>query len=119
VAVTLQSLLDNNPIAHEPGFETTVNEYSTGYNELVGYRCIEYILDFLERIVKDMPLSYELENFRSVVKERYSGILERLEKRLEKWGENKSWVRIPYNLTGKTNNEENRERIKKLCECKN
>jgi ubiquitin-conjugating enzyme E2 Z len=116
VAVTLQSLLDNNPIAHEPGYETRVDEYSTGYNELVGYRCIEYILDCLERIFKENPLSTELDNFRSVVKERYSGIIKRLEKRLEKYQENKKWVTIPYNLSGKTNNEEIKARIKKLGE---
>ena len=41
ILLTIQSLLDNNPLHHEPGQETNETEMNKLYNEVIKYESIQ------------------------------------------------------------------------------
>lgn len=104
VGLTLQSLMDNNPIVHEPGYANKKDLSTISYNEFVGFRCISYLVGLLHKYVNG-KISPILENFKDIFIERVPKIIERLEKRLMNL-EEKEWHSIPYSMTGKTNYNE-------------
>ena len=73
VLVTIQSLLDNNPLLHEPGFENilTGNEknikLNNDYNELIKYNSINSLI--IDQLLK---LPDSLNNFRLILQENFS-----------------------------------------------
>ncbi len=83
VLVTLQSLMDTNPIQHEPGYATltAANPTAKGYSYAVEYACIQYIL---KRAEGKAPVPSAFLPFEEVFRERLPGILNRLEARLLK-----------------------------------
>lgn len=84
VLVTLQSLMDDTPLRHEPVFQTIdkTDPKSIEYNTLVEYACIHYILERAEAIVynKVQPISFG--PFLDIFQNRLLETLERLQKRL-------------------------------------
>ena len=73
VLVTIQSLLDINPLLHEPGFENilTGNEknikLNNYYNELIKYNSINSLI--IDQLLK---LPDSLNNFRLILQENFS-----------------------------------------------
>ena len=56
VLLCIQSLLDNNPLHHEPGQEQNMGNTNTIYNQIIGYNTIQSLItDNLKRI----PIGFE------------------------------------------------------------
>jgi len=110
ILVTLQSLMDTNPIVHEPGYANPTPVMRDGYIGFVEYSCMKYILDRAENI-KISPEQFV--PFQQVFTERLPAILSRLEKRLLERQE-KSFINLPYQLQGNTNYAQLLERVKSL-----
>ena len=105
VGLTLQSLMDNNPIAHEPGYANRKESSITDYNDFIGSKCIHYLTNLIVNYLTKKILPNYLRPFESVFLERLPNIIKRLESRLEtiiKNGE-KTWNSLPYNLCGSSN----------------
>ena len=105
IPLTLQSLMTNNPIEHEPGYENRKDDKATSYNEFVTYRCLVFLVNIVERY-SNKELPYILNNFKDEFLERLPNILKSLETRLGNAQTDKQWPAIPYNMTGKTNYDE-------------
>ncbi len=120
VFVTLQSLMDTNPIHHEPGYAglAQTNPTANGYAVVVENACIQYILQRAEALLHKKPSPPAFQPFEEVFQKRLPGILERLEKRLvarvEK-GE-QTHVGVPYGLDGTTAYTNALTRTRKLIE---
>jgi hypothetical protein len=100
VLLTLQSLMDNDPIAHEPGYTNLTTPTRKGYSDFVEHSCISYILERAERTLQ--PDAFI--PFQEIFKARLPKILERLQIRLKKLLETqeKTLVNLPYQLHGTT-----------------
>jgi ubiquitin-protein ligase len=57
VLLTIQSLLDNNPLHHEPGQENNKTKQNDLYNEVIKYESINTL--FLKNII-DPPIGFEI-----------------------------------------------------------
>ena len=57
VLLTVQSLLDNNPLHHEPGQENNKTKQNDLYNEVIKYESINTL--FLKNII-DPPIGFEI-----------------------------------------------------------
>jgi ubiquitin-conjugating enzyme E2 Z len=83
VLVTIQSLLDNNPLLHEPGFENilTGNEknikLNNEYNELIKYNTINSLI--VDQIL-NLP-SY-LDIFKNIIKENFDKNIKNIKENL-------------------------------------
>ena len=112
VLVTLQSLMDTNPILHEPGYPNPTKEIVEGYKLFVEHACIQYILERAES--NHQPEVFI--PFEDVFRERLPRTLERLEKRLLKLVEEgeKTLTNLPYQLWGKTQYSKLLQRVIKL-----
>jgi ubiquitin-protein ligase len=80
VLVTLQSLMDTDPLLHEPGFATRERtSHCKAYAEYIKHVCCSFILDCIEN-----PLSWpkDFEIFREHFEERIPEILKRLDARI-------------------------------------
>ena len=104
VGLTLQSLMDNNPIVHEPGYANKTDSTATSYNEFIGFRCISFLVSLLHKYANG-TISPILENFKDIFIERVPKLIERLERRLMNL-EEKEWLSVPYSMTGQTNYNE-------------
>jgi len=102
IPLTLQSLMTNNPIEHEPGYEKRNDDKAISYNEYVTYRCLVFLVNIIERYSNN-KLPFILDNFKDEFLERLPNILKSLETRLENAQIDKQWLSIPYGMTGKTN----------------
>ena len=111
ILLTLQSLMDTEPILHEPGYNKLSKEYKQGYSDYVEYACIQYILERAERAEPDA-----FKPFSNIFKEQLPAILKRLEMRLKKLLEQgeKTFINLPYQLHGTTNYKRCLERVIKL-----
>jgi ubiquitin-protein ligase len=105
ILVTLQSLLDNDPLRHEPGYSHgSHEEVCKQYKDAVELACIRYCLERVEEIRKEKPLPTPLDGFQTQFIARIPGMLERFVKRLtvrlEKERAEPSPVgnRIPYGM---------------------
>ena len=107
VLVTLQSLMDNDPIKHEPGYANPTPEMAVGYRDFIEISCIRYILERAEFIVNKKVQPRAFEPFVETFKSRLPKTLARLKCRLENLlakGE-KTFVNLPYSLSGKSDYE--------------
>lgn len=107
--VTIQSLLDENPLHNEPGFENENSHRNTIYNEIVQYDTFRHLI--LKNCF-DIPPDFKF--FESVIKEHLikekDNILEKI-KTIRQGKKNKDKLSINiYNLSVITdyNNTENR-----------
>ena len=112
VLITIQSLMDTQPLRHEPGYVDEVGQKGKDYATFVESRCIRYILDCVEK----KSYTTEIESFQEVFLKRLPKTLERLKVRLEKLLEEgeKSYELLPYKMFGKTDYGKSLERLKKL-----
>ena len=110
ILVTLQSLMDTNPIVHEPGYSNPTKEIKEGYRDFVEHACMRYILDRAEG-EKTHPEQFI--PFENEFAARLPAILLRLEKRLQGRQE-KIFTALPYQMQGKTNYALLLERVKLL-----
>lgn len=100
VLVTIQSLLDNDPLKHEPGMPSTAP--FEAYAKLVEARCIQYILRVASVLLHKSERIQFVEEFEEVLRERLEETLKRLIKRLEKLveGGEHTWAGLTYGMTG-------------------
>ena len=100
VLLTLQSLMDTDPIAHEPGYTNLSAHIRKGYSDFVEHSCMSYILERAERTLQPDAFA----PFQDIFNARLPKILERLETRLKKLLETqeKTLVNLPYQLHGTT-----------------
>jgi len=103
IGLTIQSLMDNNPIVHEPGYAHKRDQITLSYNEYIRYKCLAFLIDMLEAYSITGKVPYLLENFTEEFNTRLPFMIERLHARLSLEMEEKTWAAIPYNMTGKTN----------------
>ena len=83
VLLTIQSLLDNNPIRHEPGQENNISKMNTDYNIIVEYNTFNSLIK--SRYLQDLG---DFEIFKThmdeYLKNNYKDILKKLEITKEK-----------------------------------
>jgi ubiquitin-conjugating enzyme E2 Z len=83
VLVTIQSLLDNNPLLHEPGFENilTGNEknikLTNEYNELIKYNTINSLI-----VDQILNLPSDLDIFKNIIKENFDKNIKNIKENL-------------------------------------
>ncbi len=79
ILLTIQSLLDNNPLHHEPGQENNNTSINHLYNQVIEY---ESIYTLLLKNFLDIPNGFEcfLDRMKDIIKENKSAILQRIEK---------------------------------------
>jgi ubiquitin-protein ligase len=112
VLVSLQSIMDNNPLKHEPGYSRTDTLMHEQYSSYIEYACIKYILTCLEQI--DIGSSETcFTTFKSILNEWRSKMLESVEKRLEE-KEDKAYPSLPYGMFGQCKYSELKQRLVKL-----
>lgn len=104
ILVTLQSIMDEYPLRHEPGWERAPESQQKLYARAVEHACMNYILQralsFLEK--KQQPTVFQ--PFEETFAEKLPGILERLETRLTEAtskGE-LNFTGLPYGMIGNT-----------------
>ena len=83
ILLTIQSLLDKNPLHHEPGQEKNVSEINSLYNEVIEYDSINTL--FLKNL-NDPPPGFEI--FLDDMKDEFKKNNESIQKRLEERKEN-------------------------------
>jgi ubiquitin-protein ligase len=106
ILVTLQSLMDNDPLRHEPGYSSgTRDDVCKMYTCAVEVACIRYCLHRVEELQKGKPLPVPLQPFQAQFQERIPGMLGRFVKRLEARmeGGEKEYPSIPYGMSIRTN----------------
>jgi len=116
VLVTLQSLLDESPIRHEPGYEHGRDEVSYAYSKYIEVTCIRYILGRAEAHLERRLQPNEFMQFLDIFLERLPAILERLESKLQKRVEEGEiqFLHLPYQLQGRTGYKGLLDRVIKL-----
>ena len=110
VLITIQSLMDTQPLRHEPGYAAEIGQRGKDYAAFVESRTIRYILDCIER----KSTMAALEPFYQIFEARLPKTLERLQLRLEKLleGGEKTYEALPYKMFGKTEYGKSLERVK-------
>jgi ubiquitin-protein ligase len=97
VFLTLQSLMDSDPIRHEPGYSNPTSAMAKGYSDFVEHSCIRFILECAEGRIQTPAF----QQFQTIFQNQCSGILDRLETRLRTKGE-QSWSSIAYQMGGQS-----------------
>jgi ubiquitin-protein ligase len=115
VLVTLQSLLDKDPLRHEPGYDVGKDDKCKSYAKYIEIACIRYILERAENLGGGVQPS-AFQPFVEVFEQRVGSILDRLEQRLAELikNGNEVFVDLPYRGFCKTTYEELMERVVKL-----
>jgi ubiquitin-protein ligase len=87
VLLCIQSLLDNNPLHHEPGQEQNMGNTNTIYNQIIGYNTIQSLItDNLKRI----PIGFE--DFKESLEQHFELKKDSIIKRIENWDKKESIV---------------------------
>ena len=113
VLVTLQSLLTDNPIVHEPGYERAPENVATSYRFAVELSCIQYIL----KCATEHIHSAQFQPFAEIFQQRLPATLERLDARLQQRlaeGGEKQLQNVPYLMDRQTNYKELLRQVVKL-----
>ena len=114
ILITLQSLMDNNPILHEPGYANPSAQMAQEYRDRVEHACIHYILERAETQPFKQPAAFQ--PFQEQFRERLPGVLDRLESRLHKLLEKgeKQFQGLAYQMSGMTQYQTLLNRVLKL-----
>jgi ubiquitin-protein ligase len=104
VLVTLQSLMDTEPLRHEPNYEKGRDELVNAYTNIIESRCIRYSLVLIEKLLKGYSLPDYVQVFEEILRANIPERLERFRVRLEKLVETKeqNYINLPYGMQGKT-----------------
>lgn len=120
ILITLQSLMDTDPLRHEPGYTIPgKNEVCMMYRCAVEVACMQYCLDRVEELQQGKHLPTSLQPFQTQFTARIPGMLERFLKRLEvriQEGD-KHYTGIPYGMAVQTNYARSLARVKRLQAC--
>ena len=76
VLVILQSLMDQDPLRHEPGYESGRDSLCKGYANAVKASCIHYQLNLLENPIRQNVVNL----FKEIITEKISSSLDNLQK---------------------------------------
>lgn len=121
ILVTLQSLMDDAPLKHEPGYSSLKkdNMLVINYSKLVEHSCLRYTIKTIEEILDTSGkklISSHMQPFVEIYKEYIPQILERLKKRLTILVEKDEviWTGVPYSMNGKSIYGELLEKVHKL-----
>lgn len=114
VLVTLQSLMDTNPILHEPGYSNPTPQMLHEYKAIVEHSCIRYILQRAATQPSKQPLAFQ--PFEEIFRERLPAILDRIIARLQTRveGGEITFQGLAYQMTGSTQYKSLLERALKL-----
>ena len=113
VLVTLQSLLTENPIVHEPGYERAPEAVCSLYSCAVELACIRYILKCV--IAPSPQFQPFAEEFRRRLPATLDRLTARLQQRLAEGGE-KQLRNVPYQMDTQTNYKNLLDQVVKLKE---
>lgn len=113
VLMTLQSLLTENPIIHEPGYERVEEEISQSYSLAVELSCIQYILKCATETTHLLQFQPFVEEFQKRLPACLERLTIRLQHRLENGGE-KQIRNVPYQMDKQTNYKELLHQVVKL-----
>ena len=102
VLITLQSLLDNAPLRHEPGYEHGKDLVVDAYTSYIEIVCIRYILDRAEAHRNNKIQPEVFKYFLNQFLERLPATLQRLEVRLKNLLEKDElqFQNLPYQMQG-------------------
>jgi ubiquitin-protein ligase len=118
VLVTFQSLMTENPITNEPGYQTYTIEKGRPYAAVVEGACMEYILQRAEEYIQQGSVTGPLHKFVDEWAERLPAICARLDLRLERCiqdrGDECLFQHVPYAMDRKICYVSMLERCKKL-----
>jgi ubiquitin-protein ligase len=116
VLVTLQSLMDSDPLRHEPGYEKQRDELARSYKVAVEVGCTRWILGRAECLAAGKLQPSVFEPFIEEFQKRLPATLDRLEARLQKCieGGEKVWPRILDLLEGSSGYAVSLQRVLKL-----
>jgi ubiquitin-protein ligase len=105
VFITIQSLLDNNPLKHEPGYDVSGNKYNKlydKYNNIIQHNTIKSLI--LHRLDNDLG---DFNIFKDIINKNFKLNKNIIENKLNTNIENKSTITIPlYHICEKINYEE-------------
>ena len=92
IFLTIQSLLDNNPLHHEPGQENNNTHININYNEVIRYETIHTLL---LKNMYDIPNSFEC--FKDEMDEEYQKNKSKIMEYLEIMKDQKvRMINVPY-----------------------
>jgi ubiquitin-conjugating enzyme E2 Z len=119
ILVTLQSLMDQESLRHEPGYQSGHDEKVKVYSRFVESRCIAYTLWLANKIVDiSSTLPIFVKPFEDILRSKIPAILERIEKRLEIRSQEENqqydYASLPYSMVGSINYKSLREEVVKL-----
>jgi ubiquitin-protein ligase len=120
VLVTMQSLMTDNPIVHEPRYESQTKEAGAPYARVVESACIQYILKHAEQFIATGRLEGPLQTFQEQWAERLPQICARLRVRLNSTIQDKgmqfAYQNVPYAMDQTVSYSNMLERCEKLME---
>ena len=120
VFVTMQSLMTDNPIVHEPRYEAQTKEAGAPYANVVESACIQYILKNAEEFITSGRLEGPLQKFQEQWEEQLPQICARLQGRLravlQDKGEQCSFQHVPYAMDRTVSYRAMLERCEKLID---
>lgn len=85
ILLTIQSILTNNPLHHEPGFEKETGKRNNTYNDIVNYNTIKFLI--CENLIRYEEKSMFSEIIKQHLSEKKDEILLRLEELMKKYNE--------------------------------
>ena len=77
ILLSIQSLLDNNPLHHEPGYENNTSKLNQNYNETIAYNTFNSLL--MKNLI-NIPSGFEC--FQNILNDDYLKNYEEIKKKL-------------------------------------
>ena len=113
VLLSIQSLLDANPITNEPGYELVRadNPVARGYADIVSNRIIHLTYPALMNLGHTCPTAWT--EFKDVIEGLREGLLTRLRTKIMCQGGDMGYNGIPYGMSGETR----WAALKEMCSC--
>ena len=91
VLISIQSLLCNNPITNEPGYEKPSGVIKYEYNRIVYHDTVRHLI-----MNHSVPPKQEYEVFLPVIVEHFKQNMKRIVKRLKEFSEKSKYEETPY-----------------------
>jgi len=83
ILLTIQSILTNNPLHHEPGFEKETGKRNDAYNDIVNYNTIKFLIS--ENLMKNQESSPFSEIIKKHLVEKKGEIISKVDSLLSKY----------------------------------
>ncbi len=102
VLLSIQGLLDNNPLSHEPAYEkgTLEDKRHASYRDAVEHNMCALMIQSIQRFEMN-PAKHEWAPFQEIVTERLPVLKERLRKKIKAKAENPDilWSNLVYGMS--------------------